>query len=417
MYPDLSYLFNDLLGTSVDNWTSIFKTFGFLLVIALICCGILLKAELKRLENKGLIQPLKLLVVESNKISIQEIITNALFILFFGAKIPYIIQNFNAFKGDPASVLFSSKGNWIIGILGAMTVSAYYLWKNNTADQKVTKREFLQYPSDKTNDIIIIAGLSGILGSKLFSITENLSAFFTDPVGSLLSGSGLNVYGGLILAFVAVYWYVRKIGIKPVYMMDIAGMGILLGYAVGRIGCQLSGDGDWGIVAAAQPEWWFLPDWLWSYNYPNNVNNEGILLSGCDPSVFNELQGQRISLEDKCQQACGMRYCHELSPKVYPTPVYETVISLAGFGMLWLYREKVKIAGTLFFIYMIFNGVERFFIENIRVNEKYALFGLNWSQAQYISILFILAGIAGLIWLYKFEKNPVLYDNKKQNSK
>lgn len=412
MYPDLSYFFNDLFGTGVDNWTSVFKTFGFMLVMALICCGILLKSELKRLEDKSLILPTKLIIEQSSRISIQEILTNGVFVLFFAAKIPYIIQNFDAFKGDPASLLFSSKANWTLGVLAGIILVAYYLWKNSTADNKVTKSEFLQYPSDKTNDIIIIAGLSGILGSKLFSISENLSDFFKDPLGALLSGSGLNVYGGLILAFITVYWYVKKIGIKPIYMMDIAGMGILLGYAVGRIGCQLSGDGDWGIVAAAQPEWWFLPDWLWSYNYPNNVNNEGVLLSNCDSGVFNELQAQRTSVEERCQQACGMRYCHELNPKVYPTPVYETVISLAGFSLLWLYRKKFRIAGTIFFIYMIFNGIERFFIENIRVNEKYQLFGLTWTQAQYISVLFVFIGIAGLVWLYRFAKNPEYYHKK-----
>jgi prolipoprotein diacylglyceryltransferase len=412
MYPDLSYLFHDLLGTAPDNWTSIFKTFGFMLVLALMSCGVLLKSELKRLESDGLIKPLKITVIKSDKTSLQDIIMNAFFILFFGAKIPYIIQDFSAFQSDPASVLFSGSGNWLIGILLALGYSAYIFWKNNNIHTKPEKADFLQYPSDKTGDIIIIAGLSGILGSKLFSVSEDISGFMKDPLGQLLSGSGLNVYGGLILAFFAVYWYVKKIGIKPIYMMDIAGMGILLGYAVGRIGCQLSGDGDWGIVAAPQPEWWFLPDWLWSYEYPNNVNNEGVLLSQCNTEVFNELQMQRLSIEEKCKTACGIRYCHELNPKVYPTPIYETAISLMGLAALWFNRKKVKIAGTIFFIYMIFNGIERFFIEFIRVNERYQLFGLNWSQAQYISVLFVMGGIGGLIWLYKFNKSPEYYHSK-----
>ncbi|MBK9255594.1 MAG: prolipoprotein diacylglyceryl transferase [Saprospiraceae bacterium] len=400
MYPDLSYFFNDVFGTNPDNWTSIFKTFGFMLVVALICCGVMLKSELRRREQEGLIKPIKVVIKESDQLSLSEIIMNVLFILFAGTKIPFIIQNFDLFKGDPASVLFSKSGYWLIGILLAVIAAAYYFWKNNTSDKKPKFTETLQYPSEKTNDIIIIAGLSGVLGSKLFSVFEDLQGFFQDPLGQLLSGSGLNVYGGLILAFFVVYRYVKKIGINPVYMMDIGGMGILLGYAVGRIGCQLSGDGDWGIVAAAQPDWWIFPDWLWSYNYPNNVNNEGVLLSQCDIQAYNATLTERMPIEDRCLKACGIRYCHELSPGVYPTPVYETTISLLAFGILWLFRRKFTLAGTIFFIYMIFNGVERFLIEMIRVNEKYELLGLNWSQAQYISVLFVLIGIAGLIYLF-----------------
>jgi hypothetical protein len=94
MYPDLSYFFNDLFGTEVDNWTSIFKTFGFMLVVALAACGILLKSELQRKEKEGLILPQKVSVVTSEKLSIQDILINSLFSLFIGAKIPMLIMNF-----------------------------------------------------------------------------------------------------------------------------------------------------------------------------------------------------------------------------------------------------------------------------------------------------------------------------------
>ncbi|MBK9733541.1 MAG: prolipoprotein diacylglyceryl transferase [Saprospiraceae bacterium] len=399
MYPDLSYLFNDIFGTSVDNWISIFKTFGFLLVVALACCGILLKYELRQKEKEGLILPKNITVVTTEKQSIQDILINSLFMLILGAKLPLLILQFDRFKGDPASFVFSKMGMWYIGLAAAITTVVYSLWKNKSADPNPKHTDILQYPSEKTNDIIIIAGLSGVLGSKLFSITEDLSGFFKDPLGTLFAGSGLNVFGGLILAFIAVYYYVKSIGIKPVYMMDIAGMGILLGYAVGRIGCQLSGDGDWGIEAASQPSWWFLPDWLWSYNYPNNVNNSGDLLSNCDPETYRAAISQGLSTEDSCVKSCGIRYCHELNPRVYPTPIYETLFSLTSLALLWFNKHRFSVPGMIFFTYMIINGIERFFIEKIRVNEKYEMLGLNWSQAQYISILFILGGIAGLIYL------------------
>lgn len=399
MYPDLSYFFNDLLGTDVDNWTSIFKTFGFMLVVALAACGVLLKSELQRKEREGLILPQKVTIITTDRLTTQDIIINCLFSLFLGAKLPLLIMNFSQFKGDPASFIFSKLGMWWVGILAAIVTALYYFWHNSKADPNPKTSEILRYPSSKTNDIIIIAGLSGVFGSKLFSITEDLSGFFSDPLGSIFSGSGLNIYGGLILAFIVVYWYVKKIGINPIYMMDIGGMGILLGYAIGRIGCQLSGDGDWGIVAAAIPEWWFLPDWLWSYNYPNNVNNDGVLLSQCNTDIFNSARASGLSVEESCLKSCGMRYCFELKPGVYPTPIYETTFGLLACGILWLNKHKFTIPGTIFFLYMILNGIERFFIEKIRVNEKYEMFGLNWSQAQYISILFIAIGTMGLWYL------------------
>lgn len=407
MYPDLSYLFHDLFGTSVDNWTSIFKTFGFMLVVALAACGVLLKYELKQKEKQGLILPLKIQSLQSEVVSTQDILINCLFSLIIGAKLPALITGFQSFKGDPAAFIFSSIGNWWIGVLVAAATGVYYFLKNQKADKNIKTIEVLQYPSEKTNDIIIIAGLSGVLGSKLFSIFEDIDSFFKDPLGALLSGSGLNVYGGLILAFIAVYYYVKKIGIKPIYMMDISGMGILLGYAIGRIGCQLSGDGDWGIVAAAMPEWWFLPDWLWSYHYPNNVNNDGQLLAACNQEAFNAARIAGLSVEDSCLKSCGFRYCHELNPKVYPTPIYETCFGLLFCFLLWINKNKFKIPGTIFFLYMIINGIERYLIELIRVNEKYELFGLNWSQAQYISVLFVLIGCFGLFYLYKTKSTKV----------
>ena len=401
MYPDLSYFFNDLFGTQVDNWTSVFKSFGFMLGMAFLACGLLLKSELKRLQSIGLIIPFKV-KGDASKYTYGDLIINILITAVVLAKLPFIFSNFESFKADPASVIFSKLGNWPVGILGALAFGAYtYYTKFMKETEKPKIVETFVNPHEKAVDIIFIAAISGVLGARLFSIFENFSSFLADPIGVLFSGSGLTVYGGIILAFIAVYYFVNRNGIKPVYMMDIAGMGILLGYAIGRIGCQVSGDGDWGIVAAAQPEWWFLPDWLWSYNYPNNVNNEGTPLAGCNLEIYNTAKG---IIEDRCQAACGMRYCHQLTEPVYPTPIYETTISLIGFFLLYYFRKRIKVPGLIFFIYMIYNGIERFFIEFIRVNEKYELLGMNYSQAQYISLAFVVIGILGLVLLPKYSK-------------
>lgn len=400
MYPDLSYLLNDLFGTDVDNFMSIFKSFGLMLGLAFLACGILLKSELRRYEADGKIQKIKI-EDKSNIISTSDIIINTLITGFVGAKIPFIATHFDAFKGDPASIIFSKLGNWPIGILVGLAYGGYlYYRKTKTADLKPTLK--LISPHEKTIDIIFLAALTGVAGGRLFSVLENFQDFLKDPIGQLFSGSGLTVYGGIIVAFIAVYYYVKKLGIKPVYMMDIGGMGILLGYAIGRMGCQIAGDGDWGIVAAEMPNWWFLPDWMWSYNYPNNVNNDGVLMSIADPEVFKATRG---AVEERCQAASGIRYCHELSPKVYPTPIYEILASFIGLGLLWVVRKRVHITGMLFCLYLIYNGIERFFIESIRVNDRYNYFGYEWSQAQYISIVFVLLGSIGALYLWRSNKD------------
>ena len=115
-------------------------------------------------------------------------------------------------------------------------------------------------------------------------------------------------------------------------VMDAVAPALMVGYGVGRIGCQLSGDGDWGIAnTAAQPDWWFLPDWMWAYTYPHNVLNEGVRIAGCE-----------------------WQYCYELSPAVYPTPFYETIMAFIIVGILWILRKRIKPAGTLFFVYSVF---------------------------------------------------------------
>jgi phosphatidylglycerol---prolipoprotein diacylglyceryl transferase len=396
MYPDLSYLFHDIFGTQVDNWTSIFKSFGLMLGLAFLACSWLVRSELMRLESIGLIKSSIVPNPEKSKLGLSEILWNSFFAAVIFAKIPYIFNHFDSFKADPASVIFSKSGNWIIGLLAGLLYGAFMYYTEQKRDVTKLPEQVIMHPHQKTMDIILLAALSGVAGSKLFSILENLDDFFKDPIGQIFSGSGLTVYGGLIMAFITVYFFVKKNGIKPIYMMDIAGMGILLGYAIGRIGCQIAGDSDWGIVSGPQPSWWFLPDWLWGYHYPNNVSNDGVTVAGCNADAITNAKGY---IEERCKAVCGMRYCHQLDPKVFPTPVYETVISLIGFGLLFMMRKRIKIPGLIFFLYMIYNGIERFFIEKIRINEKYEMFGMNYSQAQYISIGFVIIGIAGCIYL------------------
>lgn len=160
-------------------------------------------------------------------------------------------------------------------------------------------------------------------------------------------------------------------------MIDIGSPGMMLAYAVGRMGCHLSGDGDWGIEnLTPKPQWLnWAPDWVWAFKYPHNVIHEGVPITGC----------------------VG-KFCNELPIGVFPTPLYESVICLLLFALLWALRTRIQIPGLLFSIYLIVNGLERFTIELIRVNTKYHIFGLNPTQAELISFTFILSGIAGVFY-------------------
>lgn len=382
MYPDLSYFFHDLLGTDPDNWLSVFKTFGVFLILSFIASAYVLNLELKRKEKEGLIHGFK----EKEHIGFpatwQEIALNALFGFVLGFKIPYIAQHFDAFKPDPASMIFSGQGTMSWAILGAAAFGFFKYWdKKRHQIAKPHTKEVTVLPHERIGDITILAAVSGLIGARLFSIIEseeNIKAFIKNPMDQLLSGSGLAIYGGLILAFIAVYIYVQRKGMKPIHVMDAVAPALIMGYAVGRLGCQFSGDGDWGIVNAnAVPGWWFLPDWAWSYTYPHNVLNDGVTIEGC-----------------------LWHYCHQLGEGVYPTPLYETFFSLIIFAVLWILRKRITIPGVLFFIYVFLNGTERYFIEKIRTNPDITLLGMEATQAEYVAALLIITGIVGMVYLY-----------------
>ena len=382
MYPDLSYLFHDILGSTPDNWLSVFKTFGVFLILAFIASAYFLKLEVIRKEKEGLLTGFTEKIRTGFPATWQEMAQNALFGFIIGFKLPYILQHFDQFKPDPASIILSAKGTWLWGILAAAVFGFLKYWDHRKRQlPKPQIKEVTVMPHERTGDITILAAISGLVGARLFSIIEseeNIKAFIKSPLDQLLSGSGLAIYGGLILAFIAVYMYVKRKGMKPIHMMDAVAPALIMGYAVGRIGCQLSGDGDWGVVnLAPEPSWWFLPDWMWAFDYPHNVLNDGVQIDGC-----------------------LWHYCRHLGESVFPTPFYETTLALIIFGILWALRKRIKIPGILFFIYVFLNGIERFWIEKIRTNPDISFLGIEATQAEYIAGLLIVTGIVGIVLLY-----------------
>ena len=226
-------------------------------------------------------------------------------------------------------------------------------------------------PHMQVGNILLITAVSGILGARVFSILENPKELIADPMETLFSSSGLTFYGGLIFAIIAIWVYAKKIKLSITHLADAAAPALLLAYGVGRLGCHLSGDGDWGIDnLSPKPSWMnFLPDWMWAYNYPNNVIGAGVSYSGTDGE-----------------------YCTVLVNPVFPTPFYEFLFGILFFTIFWLIRKRITIPGLMFFIYLTVSGLERYLIEQIRIDSEYNIGRYYIKQAEIIAFISIFVG-------------------------
>lgn len=248
-----------------------------------------------------------------------------------------------------------------IPTFGLMVGTAFFVGMHFA--NREAKRLLPEQSADFMGNACIIAFLAGLFGARLFHLLEHPAEFLAHPREMLLSRAGFTIFGGLIVGTLAglVYCRAKRAPYGPV--LDAVAPGVMLAYAIGRIGCQISGDGDWGIPAdlAAKPAW--LPLWFWAQTYDGNI--AGVLIP---------------------------------PPGVYPTPLYETLMSLVAFGLLWRLRRHPHRAGWLFGCYVLLAGIERLLIESIRVNSHYELFGTLVTQAQIIASLCLVAGVAVMLW-------------------
>lgn len=392
MYPDLSYLFHDLFGTQPDNWLSMLKTFGFFLAIAFIVSAVVFHVELKRKAREGFYKPTPVSVTIGLPASIGELLSNAAVGLILGGKGAYAVQHYDQFRHDPASIILSSKMDWVGAIVGAIVLFGITYWdgRRRKLDKPETKTLSL-YPHDRISEMTVAAAIGGILGAKIFDLFDNWESFLQDPVGALASGGGLAFFGGLVLGFLAVVSYMWKHKIPFLPTADAVAPSLTAGYGVGRIGCQLAGDGDWGIVnTAPKPGWMsWLPDWTWGYQFPHNVLNT----PNTDPVPSVPIEG------------CQWDYCMQLAQPVFPTPFYEVLMMSAVFAILWSLRKRVKVTGMLFFIYLGLVAIERFTIEKIRVNVVHNVLGIKLTQAEIISIALFLVSLTGILVLWYRSRN------------
>jgi phosphatidylglycerol:prolipoprotein diacylglycerol transferase len=219
------------------------------------------------------------------------------------------------------------------------------------------------------NELTFIAVIFGIVGSKILSLVEDWGSFLNDPVGMMFSPGGLTWYGGFILAAAIISLDIRRRHLKFFTVADAFAPALILGYGVARIGCHLSGDGDYGMPTS-------LP---WGVDY-----SKGIVPPSIAFRDFPKIAG---------------RFPAGIVPDnilLHPTPIYEFIACLAIFLFLWRIRKTVKPDGRLFMIYLVFAGLERLLVEFIRLNPR-LLFGL--SEAQLVSIPLVLIGIVGYILL------------------
>ena len=221
-------------------------------------------------------------------------------------------------------------------MLAVALLTDYFLLKYLLKERGMEKEERTRL----AGDVVMWAAIGGIVGSRVYYIVENFSRFLEDPMGMIFSQSGLVFLGGLMGGTIMVSILAIRRGFKWFEFADMVAPLIIMGYAIGRIGCLLAGD-DYGVPT----------DLPWAVSFPE----------GLDPT--NDF--------------------------VHPTQIYETLLGFGIFAILWKLRGKLKPTGFLFSLYLILAGLERFSIEFIRTNNKY-LFGL--SGAQIISILMVLLG-------------------------
>ncbi len=218
-------------------------------------------------------------------------------------------------------------------------------------------------------EITLLALIFGIIGSKGLFLIEQWNAFLQAPLKTAFSPAGLTWYGGFILAIAAIYLYLRRKRLSFLLLCDLTAPGLALGYGIARIGCHLSGDGDYGIPTT-------LP---WGTVYAKGIYPPSIAFQNV-PEIAKNYPGGIVP---------------DTTP-LHPTPIYELLACIVIFVILWSIRKKNYPAGELFMIYLVLSGVERLLVEFIRINPR-VLFGL--TEAQLTSIVLIFIGLFGIYHL------------------
>lgn len=381
MYPTITYFLKDVFGWNVPLPI---QTYGFFVATAFLVAGYVLMLELKRKEKLGWIVPFTKKEKKGEPATSGELAISGIVGFILGYKLIHAIFNYTAFVDNPQELLLSTEGNWAGGIIIGI-LSALWTWWDKHKDklEKPVTVDKTVHPYETAGNLLLVAALFGLLGTKIFHNLEHIDELIKNPIHAIFSFSGLSFYGGLIVGGGALVYFAKKNNIKPLHLLDSGAPAVCIGYSIGRTGCHTSGDGCWGLPNPnPKPDWMsFLPDWMWAFHFPHNVINDGIPIENC-----------------------ANKYCRMLETPVYPTSFYELTIMAIVFIVLWSFRKKIKLPGVMFAIFLMCNGIERFFIEKIRVNPPYHIFGLEVTQAELISTILFLSGFIGIFLLMKHKE-------------
>lgn len=327
--------------------------YGLMLAVGFIIANALLTSELRR----------KSMNVDVSTPFFQ--ISRMLYVVVVGLfLVTYILQHS---IGSIMEYALSSPLHILLGVIAL--AAGWYVFRPVIATKSSKPSNF-----DLATAITFIALVGGVLGSKLLFLIENGKDFLIEPFTLAFSPSGLTFFGGLILVTALLYWTCKKAGIPFLGMADATAPGLLLAYGIGRIGCHLAGDGDYGFPTT-------LP---WGTDYSKGTYPPSFAFKDF-PEITSKFPGGIVPDNTPC----------------HPTPMYEFLLCGILFLVLWRFRAKLKPDGRIFMLYLMFAGAERFSVEFIRVNPRLAL-GL--SEAQLIALLLFLIGLIG--WYRLSKKAP-----------
>lgn len=277
---------------------------------------------------------------------------------------PYLTDLFNAIFGTDLTLPVPTFGVMVAIALAVSTVVARKDVRRLESSGRLPASTHLM-----VGDMVFASAFAGLVGARIFHILDNTDQFLASPGAMIFSRGGFSIYGGLLVGIGTGAFLLRQRRLPIVPMLDAIAPSLMLGYAIGRIGCQLSGDGDWGIASdmALKPDW--VPDWLWAQTYAGNI------LGATIPE-----------------------------PGVYPTPLYESAAALVLFGILRAIRSAEYRPGYQFSMYLILTGFARLLIEKIRINQRHEWLGISITQAEAVSIILIVGGLTGVVLSMKTRK-------------
>lgn len=402
-YATLPEFFNSTFNTDIFPNIPL-NTYGFFVAMGFMVAAIFASKELKRRGELGQIHGIPSIEIIGQKPTFKDLIFPFLIWFFVGMKIAgALIHNSKLLTSGQKTVsyLFSTEGFPIYGVIVGAIAAAYTYYKMNKEALKTPiKKNVTIEPEDLIGEIVFVAAIFGVVGASVFEIIQpnsemTLIELFSDPMNFL---SGLTIYGGLAFGIIGVSIYAWRRKLKPFVLFDALAPTFIIAMSIGRMGCHFSGDGDWGIPYKGEAHpisglpydystSWLgnLPEYFWKNNYAHNVINEGELIAGCVGD-----------------------YCHQLTPGVLSTAIFEIIMFFILFVIMWSLRKRVThIPGFMFMMLFVVSGIERFPIEMIRVTERFPSF-FNLTQAQIISICLVIIGSAGMVYLgMKAKKNLI----------